>query len=570
MPVKVATSCDASLPQQIDTKAGIDAWLLQKLRMEWSSHELGGLLTPSKLAEARASFMHLETPIKIRLLLSLISTRLNEANGAALKTEVDSLLQLSDEDAEEWVKVSTGIVKQFLLLKCNGQSTDSYLHAQLEATSSKVVQAVAFSFKKHLRNSMSNVVVDDTFSLENGLLNSSLCPQSAPSAAVHFTVIGEDEDANAKEDDVAASPVKKSLHRPLMARPAGALASSSTSSSLASSRMTSASKLSVGKTKNLMEMSSEIRRKADAGRFKRQRSRISMIDINEVKQIESEKAHKAEERKKQKLAAKEKEKEEKAKEKEKEKSGAAVANLVTNAGDKAGAVTGFVAPIGANDEHVALAADIFAMHYQSGLDESIPQYTQQQQLHSEAMTEVGDQNLSGDKYVPDGTQALLNAAFHSTQDIMKEVVTQQNHQLSDNQLLQQQQMPQSLYQDLYRSQQPMHMHHLVSPQQQYHQGFETEDATLNSTNTAGMPMPFSSYNNYSNTNGFFGDQFGNYGNSFGSIGFANAPMGQQDNSMGLPPLGGRQLSFDPTQPQHPQQQQQNNGAFMGGPGEYWR
>lgn len=54
--------------------------------------------------------------------------------------------------------------------------------------------------------------------------------------------------------------------------------------------------------KNFSELSSEIRRKADAGRFKRQRNRISMIDIDEVKQIESEKAQKAEGRKKSRMS----------------------------------------------------------------------------------------------------------------------------------------------------------------------------------------------------------------------------------------------------------------------------
>lgn len=53
-------------PAASSTSSSFDAWLLQKLRQEWSSREFGGLLTPSKLAEARASFPHLETPIKVR------------------------------------------------------------------------------------------------------------------------------------------------------------------------------------------------------------------------------------------------------------------------------------------------------------------------------------------------------------------------------------------------------------------------------------------------------------------------------------------------------------------------
>ncbi|OWZ12380.1 Negative elongation factor A, partial [Phytophthora megakarya] len=515
-----------------------------KLRLEWSSREFGGLLTPSKLAEARASFPHLETPIKVRLLLSLLSVR----DASAAQEESDALLQLAEKDAEEWVKVSAGLVKQFLVLQADGQAADSYLHMQLEATASKVVQTAAGSSPQR------HSPLDDFFSLENGLLNPSLRPQVAPTAATHFTVSGEDDDANGKEDDVGVSPVKKPLHRPQMARPSGMAASAAAT---ASARLTQIAKPPVGKKKNLTELSSEIRRKADAGRFKRQRSRISMIDINEVKQIESEKAQKAEERKKQKLAAKEKEKE-KAKEKEKEKSDAA-ANVAVNSGES-GAVDTIAAPVVVNDEHAAIAADIFAMHQQPGPDESM-QYSQQPQLQTEDTAETTDlSQASGDDYVPDGTQALLNAAFHSTQDIMKEVVSQQNQQLQEQQQIQQQQ-------------QQMQMHHLAPPQQ-YHQGFEPEDATLNTTNATGVPMGFGGYN-YGSTAGYYGDQFGNYGapqdtNAFGSTGYSHAALGQQDNGLGLPPLGGRQLGFDPTPPQQQQHPQQNNGGYMGGSGEYWR
>jgi hypothetical protein len=338
----------------------------------------------------------------------------------------------------------------------------------------------------------------------------------------------------------------------------------------------------VGKKKNLTELSSEIRRKADAGRFKRQRSRISMIDINEVKQIESEKAQKAEERKKQKLAAKEKEKE-KAKEKEKEKTGAAAAAASS---DKADAADGDAVPTAVNEEHAAIAADIFAMHQQPGPEEPVQQYSHQQlqAADSAELTEAAPAT-GGDDYVPDGTQALLNAAFHSTQDIMKEVVSQQSQQLQGQQQIQQQPLqalqPPS-YQELYRPQQQMQMHHLAPPQQQYHQGFEPEDASMNSSNASGVPMGFGGYS-YGATAAYYGDQFGNYGtpqdpNAFGSAGYSNAAMGQPDNGLGngigLPPLGARPLAFDPTPPQQQQQQpphqQQNNAGYMGGQGEYWR
>lgn len=42
-----------------------DAWLAQKLKSEWSADELGALLTRERLADARASFPQLETPVKV-------------------------------------------------------------------------------------------------------------------------------------------------------------------------------------------------------------------------------------------------------------------------------------------------------------------------------------------------------------------------------------------------------------------------------------------------------------------------------------------------------------------------
>ncbi|RLN64124.1 hypothetical protein BBP00_00003661 [Phytophthora kernoviae] len=395
-PVAAAVTPTGSRP---DATSAFDGWLLQKLRLEWSSSEFGGLLTSSKLTEALASFSHLETPIKVRLLLSLLSVRKDQVEAANGQKEIEGLLTFAEKDAEEWVKVSGGIVKQFLVLKGDGKAEDSYLHTQLEATAAKVVKAIEMPPQKR-RSSTPQVALDDFFSLENGLLNAALRPQLAPTAATHFTVSGADDEVNGKEEvGDRGSPLKKPLHRPHMARPlarvaaSGAMTSSLSSttpaSTTASTRMTPATvKQSMGKKKNLTDLSSEIRRKADAGRFKRQRNRISMIDIDEVKQIESEKAQKAEERKKQKLAAKEKEKEkerEKEKEKEKEKNAAAA---IVNSSETFVASEGDAVAASADDEHASIAADIFAMHQQPGPEDTTQQFTQQQQPEEETTAQL--------------------------------------------------------------------------------------------------------------------------------------------------------------------------------------
>ncbi|KAI9913555.1 hypothetical protein PsorP6_004877 [Peronosclerospora sorghi] len=283
----------------------------------------------------------------------------------------------------------------------------------------------------------------------------------------------------------------------------------------------------------------------------------------------------AEERKKQKLATKEKAK----KEKEKEKNDAVAAGAPTELGGKSGVEDVTDVPASVSDEHAAIAADIFAMHQQPGLDDSMQQYSQQLQkedhMEHNEVTPVGGDEID---YVPDGTQALLNAAFHSTQDIMKEVVSRQSQQMQGQYQMHQQHLQQPTYQKLYRNQQQMQMHHLTPPQQQYHQGFEPEDAASCITNTSsgGIPMGFGAYS-YGATAGYYGDQFGNYGvpqdtNAFGSAGYANSAMIQPYNGMNgmrLPPLGSLQMGNDPTL-QHQHQQQQNSGVYTGGYGDYWR
>lgn len=47
-------------------QTSVDAWIVQKLKNEWSSCEFGGMLTKEKLSDAVLGFRHLDTPIKVR------------------------------------------------------------------------------------------------------------------------------------------------------------------------------------------------------------------------------------------------------------------------------------------------------------------------------------------------------------------------------------------------------------------------------------------------------------------------------------------------------------------------
>lgn len=55
-----------TLGRQESTAAGaFDAWLAQKVRADWTSGELGALLTRERVREAVASFPQLENPVKV-------------------------------------------------------------------------------------------------------------------------------------------------------------------------------------------------------------------------------------------------------------------------------------------------------------------------------------------------------------------------------------------------------------------------------------------------------------------------------------------------------------------------
>lgn len=206
---------------------------------------------------------------------------------------------------------------------------------------------------------------------------------------------------------------------------------------------------------------SEIRRKADAGRFKRHRSRISMIDIDEVKQIESEKAQKAEERKKQKVASK-----------EKPVVGAGQAADKNGTQDEADA-NGDDGHDGSSQNAPRSAPEAYSqqdeddddhedshhrVHHQDDEDEHDDHHGGA--MHHHHHHGAGSDEEQRSDYIPDGTQALLNAAFHSTKDIMTEVVSQQ----------------QSLHNQQHHHQYQQQHHYEQEEQQHYHRGFEPEDA----------------------------------------------------------------------------------------------
>ncbi|KAJ0410741.1 hypothetical protein ATCC90586_006844 [Pythium insidiosum] len=400
----VSLAASASFGSTQQSASAVESWLVQKLRQDWSSCEVGPQLTRDKLSEAVTSFSHLETPIKVRLLLACLSMRREDVD--ACKLPIVELMATAERDNDEWVKIAGGIVRQHLFATQDDVGNDSFLHEQLQRATDIVLQAVQAP-----KDRTDVLVIEDFFCHENAFLNASVRPELTVQPAAHFTLVetaqhARNEDALSPEKTASARQQRPTPHRPQIPRPGapGSSASSISGSSSASLTATShvAKTLPPPSKKNMSELSSEIRRKADAGRFKRQRNRISMIDIDEVKQIESEKAQKAEEQRKKLKATKE----------GKQNSGTAQAS----------------GTVGGEASTVSSAATEKSGSTLSGDD----MMATQDSHHSEREDSQSAVERDRDVLVPafrgqDGTQALLNAAFHSTQDVMNEVVAQQHH-----------------------------------------------------------------------------------------------------------------------------------------------
>lgn len=64
--LSAATNAGAMSSSAKQEPPQVDAWIVQKLKNDWSSSEFGSLLSKDKLSDAVTSFRHLDTAIKVR------------------------------------------------------------------------------------------------------------------------------------------------------------------------------------------------------------------------------------------------------------------------------------------------------------------------------------------------------------------------------------------------------------------------------------------------------------------------------------------------------------------------
>lgn len=82
-----------------ESVVSFDSWVVPKLKKEWSSSELGSLLSRDKLSKAVGCFCGLETPIKVRFLLSFLSMRREDFEES--KLALVEIVDAAENDSEE-------------------------------------------------------------------------------------------------------------------------------------------------------------------------------------------------------------------------------------------------------------------------------------------------------------------------------------------------------------------------------------------------------------------------------------------------------------------------------------
>ncbi|RHY13124.1 hypothetical protein DYB25_005764 [Aphanomyces astaci] len=265
--------------------------VVTRLEQAWSSADVGAFLDESKLHEIMVLFHDMEPSAKVRLLLAIQTAQQehvkqqlsrerhggsnsNAALPSSLGLPEDLLKQIlskADADSDEWVRIGSGILRRMLF---TDSPDDDYLAQSVQTTVGQVMALVDAS-------GGGEIAVDDWFSHDLAYMtphpNVSL-QGGAASKNDHFTVV---EEGRPLDDVKKGAP---SLHTPLRSSSSGAAVRRGTSSvSISSSSFppkphaTAPSSLK----RSLTEMGSEIRRQAENGRFKRNRSRISVIDLDE-------------------------------------------------------------------------------------------------------------------------------------------------------------------------------------------------------------------------------------------------------------------------------------------------
>eukprot|EP00040_Diaphanoeca_grandis_P024571 m.135229 g.135229 ORF g.135229 m.135229 type:complete len:517 (-) comp29783_c1_seq4:156-1706(-) len=141
------------------------AWLKKRLRGQWSAAGMGSALTQDTLESVTQSFHLLDSQIRVRMLLSILSLRPKEL--VTLKPQLAALLEIAKLDVDEWVKSVYCLVRQYV--------DTSSLHELVEQGSDlSQKQVAAFNTAMTTIQDADWNNANPYYPLETGLLNPSI------------------------------------------------------------------------------------------------------------------------------------------------------------------------------------------------------------------------------------------------------------------------------------------------------------------------------------------------------------------------------------------------------------
>lgn len=148
------------------------------LSSSWGCRHVTGLLSSELLIEIQSCFVDLQTPVKLKLLLSML--HLSRRSLDQWRNELEDLISLAQQDIDEWVQTIAELLKDF---PSSGRLSFDMSHENGQFV--KTVQVVKKMLKKQVKES------SQILPLEAGFMNKSLVQTvwgSSMYQSKHFTL----------------------------------------------------------------------------------------------------------------------------------------------------------------------------------------------------------------------------------------------------------------------------------------------------------------------------------------------------------------------------------------------
>ena len=121
----------------------IENWLNNKLEDSWSSEKISSYISSKLLELIKNKFIFLETPIKLRILISFLT--LKKKNILEMKNEIQDIIQLSQKDEDEWVRIISLLIQYIIYQEKNKNNYLNINHEVFKKTIEHLLNISKFS-----------------------------------------------------------------------------------------------------------------------------------------------------------------------------------------------------------------------------------------------------------------------------------------------------------------------------------------------------------------------------------------------------------------------------------------